>query len=408
MHVVARQGKLRVLVVIPDLPTPPFIGFHVRVLSVLEALSAHHDVVVVGSAPQGADLSDVRARCRSLAVTTSVQNTARLTDARLVRRAMSRCRSLILPLPTIRASYSRHIAALVEDQISQTPPDIVHLEGFYALPYASAEITSVAALHDVFSDYCRLARRAHPLRFCFAPLQRLAYRRTEHRWLSELDAVIAINDLDRRLLAANGIAAVTVPFAMRLPPLAPARSTNGVVRLLFVGTFETTTNRACVRFLERRIAPSLDRGRIPYVLTIAGRGAGPLSRPTTAARIVYVADPPDLDDFYDHADIALAPVAYGGGTKTKTLEAMSHALPVVGTPAAFSGIDGRAGTTYVECPLDAREITTAILDLAGDPQRRLSIGSAARKHIEARHTQTAVEAAITAVYSDLQVTAGHR
>ncbi len=43
-------------------------------------------------------------------------------------------------------------------------------------------------------------------------------------------------------------------------------------------------------------------------------------------------------DFYEGVDIVINPVLYGTGLKIKTIEALSHGVPVVGTDVAFDGI----------------------------------------------------------------------
>jgi glycosyltransferase involved in cell wall biosynthesis len=47
----------------------------------------------------------------------------------------------------------------------------------------------------------------------------------------------------------------------------------------------------------------------------------------------------DVGPFYDRADVVVAPMARGGGTCIKVLEAFAHRVPVVTTSAGASGLD---------------------------------------------------------------------
>ena len=94
-----------------------------------------------------------------------------------------------------------------------------------------------------------------------------------------------------------------------------------------------------------------------------------------------MSDPPDLGDLYRRADVVLAPIAFGGGTKNKTLEAMAWGKPVIGTRAAFTGIGARDGVAFVCAPLRAAAMADAIARLAADPGLRAAMGVAGREYV---------------------------
>jgi polysaccharide biosynthesis protein PslH len=388
---------LRVLAVIPDLPHPPFIGFHVRVLSLLEAVSAGNDLAVVGSAPPGADLSTVRSLCRRLEHTANAQNTALLTNRVHPRVLLSRARRTLLPLPTIRGSYSPDIAKLVRRLLDEYDPQVLHLEGDFSFQYRAPHLPAVASTHDVLSKTAVEARDAHPWRFALGGVQGRSYRRFERTVLSSMSAVVAINDDDRDTYRALGIDAETVPFAVPLPAAAGPPPPSSVCRLLFVGTFEHAPNREAALLIERELVPQLDRLELEWNITLAGRRASAQTmRPHP--RVSYAADLPSLDPLYRDSDIVIAPLPYGGGTKTKTLEAMAWKRPVIGTPAAFTGLRGIPDTHYVVAHTFA-DMALAIAGLAGDRERRLTMGEAAGAYLRRHHSQEAVDETLGCIYA---------
>lgn len=52
---------------------------------------------------------------------------------------------------------------------------------------------------------------------------------------------------------------------------------------------------------------------------------------------------PDMAAELARADLAVAPILYGGGTRIKILEAFAHRLPVVSTTVGVEGLDAVAG-----------------------------------------------------------------
>ena len=187
-----------------------------------------------------------------------------------------------------------------------------------------------------------------------------------------------------------------MPLTIHLPPLdavydrsAQARH-DQAVRLLFIGSFLHASNVDAARWLVRRLAPELRTERVPFALVIAGLHAPAWLRKAAGAGVSVVSDAPDLDPLYRSADVVLAPLPHGGGTKTKTLEAMAWGLPVIGTPQAFTGLPQLDGRAFIVDPLDPLRVAYRIAVLRDDPELRLHLGLAARHWVAAQHSPEAV------------------
>ena len=157
------------------------------------------------------------------------------------------------------------------------------------------------------------------------------------------------------------------------------------VRLLFIGSFVHPPNRDAAKWLVRRLAPELRTERVPFALVIAGLHAPQWLRKAAGAGVTVISDAPDLDPLYRSADIVLAPLPHGGGTKNKTLEAMAWGLPVIGTPQAFTGLPQLDGKAFVVDPLDPLHVANRIAMLRDEPELRLHLGLAARRYVAAAH-----------------------
>ncbi len=398
-----RPQTMRIVLVTQELPHPPFTGAHVRPLSMLAALAAHHEVIVAGPAPHGAELGDLEARYRVVRFATSTAARGR------ARATLSTARRSLSPVPLIARSRSAALQIEIERTVRDCRPDAIQLENMYMSHYRVAGLPAVIDLLDVVSGLCAAARAARPVRYAMAGIQQLAAAHSERRILRDFAAVIAINDEDRARLENLGIAAVTVPLAIDPPSDATLASAvrrteapgTAPTGLLFVGNFAHHPNRAAAAWLERRLAPELRRRGLPFRLTIAGRHA----RPYGSRRdpdVVFRADAPDLGPLYAAADIVVVPLEYGGGTKNKTLEAMAWARPVVGAPQAFTGLAAAADNAFAVCALDAAAMAGTLEKLARDPAARTHMGAAARRYVLEHHSQERVTDSMLRVYERIE------
>ena len=382
---------MRILFVLPELPHPPFTGAHARPLTLLRAAASKHEVAAVGAAPADADLSVLRELCADVRV------------APASRRAATAGRRLVTPVPLVSTGRSRAVAALVDEMVASWRLDAMFVETLYASHYRVPDVPLIVDLPEVPSGLCESAAAARPLRYLAANLQAATSRRYERRLLDGTFPV-TINDGDRERLATLGVEAYTVPLAIDLPPedalyeRASRARHDEAVRLLFIGSFVHPPNRDAARFLVRRLAPELRMERVPFALVIAGLHAPPWLRKAGGAGVTVISDAPDLDPLYRSADIVLAPLPHGGGTKNKTLEAMAWGLPVVGTPQAFSGVPQLDGEAFVVDPLDPVRIASRIGALRDDPELRSHLGLAARDYVVAAHGPELVAARAVALF----------
>lgn len=403
----------RILVVAPDLPHPPFTGAHTRPLSLIRALARRHEVVVVGAAAPGAELAPLEDVC--LAVRRLQAEPYRRGPA---RTALAGARRLLSPVPLIGRSESAALAHLVDDAVREYRPDAIQVETMYAVHYRRDGLPSVADLTDVVSGLCEAAVAAHPWRYAAAYPQALRAEHIERTSLAAFDAVLTMNDADAGRLRRLGLVPDVVPLSMPVPDeadLAPsgdgrspgdgqAPPSGGPLRALFVAAFEHVPNRRAARFITEELRPALQRRGTAAEIVVAGRNADGLRLAATPANggaaIRVVSDPPDLGPLYRAADIVIVPLAFGGGTKNKTLEAMAWSRPVVGTPQAFTGLPTDLhGRAYLEVPLSGEAIADALARLADDAALRASIGAAGRRYVLEHHTQEQVDDAVDAVYA---------
>jgi glycosyltransferase involved in cell wall biosynthesis len=388
---------MRILFVLPELPHPPFTGVHTRPLTLMRAAAMRHEVACVGAAPPDADLSLVRELCEDVLVAPAS------AAVPAPRRTLAAGRRLVSPVPLVSAGRSHAVSALVEELVISWKPDAMLVETLYAAHYRVPDVPLIVDLPEVPSGLCESAAAARPLRYLAANLQAATSRRYE-RHLLEGTLPVTINDGDRERLATLGIESYTVPLVIDLPPEEAIYERGSrmrhdeAVRLLFIGSFLHPPNRDAARWMVRRLAPELRTERVPFAMVIAGLHAPPWLRKAGGAGVTVISDAPDLDPLYRSADMVLAPLPHGGGTKNKTLEAMAWGLPVLGTPQAFTGLPQLDGEAFVCDPLDPLLLAHRIHALRDDPGLRLHLGAAAREYVARAHAPELAEVRAAALF----------
>ena len=88
----------------------------------------------------------------------------------------------------------------------------------------------------------------------------------------------------------------------------------------------------------------------------------------------------DIRDYYNLADVFVAPLHMGRGVQNKVLEAMAMGRPVVATSKANAGVQGKAGLHLLVADT-ADAFVEAISSMLNDPKKAAQFGRAARDFV---------------------------
>jgi glycosyltransferase involved in cell wall biosynthesis len=189
--------------------------------------------------------------------------------------------------------------------------------------------------------------------------------------------------------ARHHLAVEHVPNAVAIPPV-PRRQPAAELRLLFAGNLTYRPNVEAVVLLVREVLPRLRRrlGERPLSVTLVGRASAEVERLASPAVSVrgFVED---LGPLYAQADVVVAPLRTGTGTRIKLLEAFAHQVPVVATPAAAEGLaflDGR----HLLVRADPDGLAAAVADLATDEALGARLAEQAGRLVRERYSHAAV------------------
>jgi len=227
-------------------------------------------------------------------------------------------------------------------------------------------------------------------------------RSVERKLLNDWSAVCLCSDLDaRRITEMYSRVTWVVPnaytFGMRLP-----ETDASPVQLLFVGNFAFGPNVQGATWFVQTIWPIVRAQLSDNVqATFAGfRPSADVRALGNLPGIEIVADSPDLVPLYERANIVIAPILSGSGTRTKLIEAAALGRAIVTTTVGCEGLHFQDGV-HVEIADTPEMFAARVVKLAQDPLRRLNLAEAAYAHALENFESEKIETALAQRINEL-------
>lgn len=251
--------------------------------------------------------------------------------------------------------------------------------------------------HNVYQDMTRFPQASLRDRV-FHRVTRRRQARMETACWAEAAHVIFCSAVDRdgaeRLLPGVARKSTVVPNCIDVkafvPRPAPAFRRGGPV--IFMGTSRYPPNFFAIQEICREVAPAL----ADLEFRIVGDAVwAPDSVPPNVRFLGRVAS---TAEHLAAAQVAIAPVRHGSGTRLKLLEYFAAGLPVVCTAKAAEGLDVEDGRhlRLVDTP---RQLAAAVRQLHADPEACAALGAAARALVEARYDWSGQVQRLLSIYA---------
>jgi glycosyltransferase involved in cell wall biosynthesis len=251
--------------------------------------------------------------------------------------------------------------------------------------------------HNVYQDMTEFPQASLRDRVFYAVTRRRQARMETACWAQAAHVIFcSAVDRDRAERLLPGVAAKSsiVPNCADVsrftPRPAAAFAAGGPV--LFIGTTRYPPNFFAIQEICREIAPALPD--LQFHLVGDAVWAPALVPPNVRflGRVASTAEP------LAAAQVAIAPVRHGSGTRLKLLEYFAAGLPVVCTAKAAEGLaveDGRH-LRLVDRPA---EMVAAIRSLHANPRACAALGAAARALVQERYDWRAQVPGLLEVYA---------
>ncbi|MGD2051227.1 MAG: glycosyltransferase family 4 protein [Acidimicrobiia bacterium] len=292
----------------------------------------------------------------------------------------------------------RHVASAVAD----FSPDVVVLDQLYLAGYREVLTTggarSILNEHNVEADLQEdLAARAvlppeRVLRSRFAA--RTA--RLEEAHVQAVDQVWMCSPRDQARIAARygrSEGVFVIPNALPVPPHRPTREerNDGIARMVFPGDFAYPPNREAAEIIINELVPRLRERLGAFEVILAGRypSSDMMEAHHTMAEVRVTGPVAEMAPILAEADVLVAPLQAGSGSRFKLLEAFAAGLPVVATPKAAEGLAVMDGTHLVLAD-EADAMASAVAALTADPPHARLLADAGWQLVRDRYSWRAV------------------
>lgn len=371
---------MQVLALTVSSPYPPAGGGRMRAYHLIAGLlDAGHEVVVVALPPDPDGEVPDRPR-----LTVCGAATRRRTGWR-------RWSALVSPYP--EEAWARPPSVLHSLDLGIDALDaVICFDSRSSRPALGLRATGIPTVIDEFNVEFRLARDIAAT----APtaggrirgrIDSLKTRAFEARALRRCDLVTSVSGDDARVLRA--LAAHTPvevhPSGADVAGITPFdhRRNRGDC-LVLTGTLGYLPNVDAARYLGAEILPLVRANRPTARARLVGQVSDHVRAMIAADGVEVVGRVPDVLPHLAGADLFVAPLRVGGGTRLKILEAFAAGLPVVATSKAVEGLDVENGVHALIAD-DAVAFARAIFALLDDEDSRERLALAARRLVEEKY-----------------------
>ena len=221
-----------------------------------------------------------------------------------------------------------------------------------------------------------------------AQIKKLA--RLESKIMWRYDAVVAVSEVDARQFRARAAPnraerVVVIENGTDIPARESLKPAPCAQRALFTGQMSYGPNMDGMRWFLSDIWPAvlsacpsahLDIVGVnpsPELYALAGRWEGSVC---VTGRV------PSVQPYFENADVFVAPLRLGGGTRLKILEAAAMQRPIVATTMAAEGLDALRDGEHLLLRDTSRAFAQAVIGLMKAPETGACLARAARAAAE--------------------------
>jgi len=148
---------------------------------------------------------------------------------------------------------------------------------------------------------------------------------------------------------------------------------------IFVGNFDHAPNVYAAKIIVNEIAASVHKGKEDFFFVLVGRDPPQwLNKRENKNYVKVFGNVKDVRPFIDGADVAIAPIYHGSGTRIKILEYMALSKPVVSTSKGAEGLDAENGK-HILLRNRPEKFAEAIIELLSNRKLATQIGKNGHK-----------------------------
>lgn len=373
---------MKILMFTPYVPYPPNSGGQTRTFNLIKNLSLKHEIALFSflrTDHEIPDLSVLQKYCLKIEIFRRQKSFSSI--GKIIKTGFS-------PFPYLANMYNyRNVREAIARELEKNKYDLIHVETYYIMPNIPETKVPILLAEQtieylVYQHYVQTMPWWQWLLKPIFYIDVLKHVYWEKYYWRRAKKVIAMSEADRNkmLELCPGLNISVVPngvdseFFKRKVKVC----SKEYPIFLFQGNFNWLQNREAVDILVEKVWPII-KSRVPKAhLWIVGREPTRKIQSYANHDIQVFANMEDIRFAYQSADVLVAPLYGGGGTRYKVLEAMASGLPVVSTPIGIEGL-GVINGVHALVSYDYKEIAKLAVSLIEDKEKSRSLALAAKK-----------------------------
>jgi glycosyltransferase involved in cell wall biosynthesis len=382
---------MNILMIFHASPCPPEFGPARRHFHMLRELLKRHEISVLSfGAPEQREafLEQFGGACRE----------AVFVDNRLPRAidAMLRVARSLAGRSALRHGFTRMLQRELDRLAERNAFDLIICSipflAHYRLP---SNVPVISDTHNVewlvMQRSCRETRSLW--RKIYYYLQTRSTRRDEVEAARRVSALMttSVDDMEVFREALPNQPIFVTPNGVDVSAYGAPDEAGEPGSLLFTGLMSYYPNEHGIEWFLDEILPLIRLEAPGARLIVAGARPSRWLRARQSEHVVVTGQVPDIRPFFARAQVFVAPLRIGGGTRVKILEAMAMRRPVVATSLACEGLDVTHGDSLMVADTP-KEFAQAVIGLLRDEAARRALASRGRALIQARYDWAAIGA----------------
>ncbi|HEX8028629.1 MAG TPA: glycosyltransferase [Vicinamibacterales bacterium] len=374
---------MRVLVLALGVPFPPIGGGLTRTFHLLKALASRHDVSLAAfTYGEIHETPPYPVQVRAVPWQWSADYQRMIgADADAAHRTYGRLAHDVDEPWFASVMDPFAMEAAIADALTDRP-DLVLFEGTPLARFLSCIPDSVPRVVDFFDIHSVMARDAANAPGAADPALAREAERTlefERRAVRAASACLAVSEHDaaiaRELLGATSV--TVIPNGVDTSYFTPSSLEPEGGGVVFTGRMSYPPNAEAASFFATKVMPLVRRDFPAARFHVVGSAPPPEVYALTSDAVVVHGHVEDVRPFLWRAEVVVAPIRSGGGTRLKVLEAAACARAVVSTTLGAQGLPFVAGHD-IEIADDPVAFATAVVTLLRDAHHRTRLAGHAR------------------------------
>lgn len=395
---------MKVLMLTPYLPYPLLSGGQIRTYNLLKKLAKKHEVTLFALIKEDSErqyIPELEKYCTKVKVFKRSKKPFTLRN--ILKTGFSS-----FPFLVMRNHVPETIKA-VEEELSKEQYDVIHAETFYMMPHIpQTNIPTILVEQTI--EYLGYESYAKTFKWNFLkPLLSLdinKIKKWEKYYWNSCTKLIVMSENDKEYIAeriddpqkievvSNGVDTEWFSQKEKNLPKDPT--------ILSVGTFKWLPNVEATAFLVEDVWPLIKKKLPQAKLWIVGNA--PTKRifeyQKKDSSITVTGGIPDIRDAFNGAQVLVAPVFSGKGTRYKVLEAMASETPIVATDIAVEGLGVEDGT-HVLTSNSAAGMAKSAITLLEDASLRKKLAKNGKKFVQEHYDWSPISLKLDQIYQSL-------